>query len=116
MSSSDDHIGNHAQTQLRKAIAENGNDWDRDSRKREQLILEVHALDQKLAGHEQRHREYSTALAILETVLPGIHLNTTNPIAPGTAEEFETTIAPVRAATPYNVTVTEQVHLEGNTP
>lgn len=104
----DDCIGNHAQNQLRLAIANNGNDWDRDNRRRAQMIIELQKLDQTIAGYQQRHRELSAALAILDAVLPNVHRNTTQPSIPSTPEGADTIFTPERAAAPYQVTVTPE--------
>ena len=107
-SSSNDHLGDHAQNILRKAVAENGNDWDRDATKRRQLLAEIRELDQKIAGHEQRHREFSAALSILDAVLPEVHQGARRAEAPATAEEFEHKALLSRAPTPYTVTIIEK--------
>jgi hypothetical protein len=99
-----EHHGSHAQTALRTAISQNGNDWDRDNRKRNELITELHDLDQKIAGYEQRHREYSKALALVEHFMPTLHATTRQ--APNTPEEFEQTLTPTRTPEKYDIQLT----------
>lgn len=96
--------GQHAQNALRLAIAANGNDWDRDDRKRTQIILELQALDQKIAGYQQNHRELSAALTVLDQIVPAIQRTQKTP-PPDTAE-FENVETPSRVPALFHVLLT----------
>lgn len=95
--------GQHAQNVLAQTMKAIAIDWDKDARKRAQLLIEVRALDQKIAGYEQVHRELSSAAAILDHLAYTIPGADKAPPAPDSPAEFDHHQPPTAALARYRV-------------
>lgn len=95
--------GQHAQNVLASAMKTIAIDWDKDARKRDQLIKELRALDQKMAAYEQVRRELSSAAAILDHLAYAVPGTDKTPAVPDTPEEFDRHQRPTSALARYTI-------------